>query len=132
MDILRLKRLTLLQREVASRLLRQNIACWMSNLRYPTMLLVTRSRVFVAVKCARHYPGPRDNYTYDSRFLRLSSRQTQRKMPSGLSTAEKEKGCEGITIIQSTVGPVIGSHVGPGMVAVVFWGTDRREKLSCR
>ncbi len=28
------------------------------------------------------------------------------------------------------IGPVIGSHVGPGMVAVVFWGPDRREKVS--
>ena len=42
----------------------------------------------------------------------------------------KEKGCEGVTIIHSQVGPVIGSHVGPGMIALIFWGTDRREKLS--
>ena len=29
-----------------------------------------------------------------------------------------------------SIGPVIGSHVGPGMVAVVFWGEDRRKSLS--
>lgn len=28
------------------------------------------------------------------------------------------------------LGPVIGSHVGPGMVAISFWGPDRREKIS--
>lgn len=28
------------------------------------------------------------------------------------------------------VGPVIGTHVGPDMIAIVFWGQDRREDLS--
>lgn len=28
------------------------------------------------------------------------------------------------------IGPVIGTHVGPGMIAIVFWGQDRREDLS--
>ena len=32
--------------------------------------------------------------------------------------------------IRCEIGPVIGSHVGPGMVAVAFWGPDRREKIS--
>lgn len=32
--------------------------------------------------------------------------------------------------IESTIGPVIGSHVGPGMVSLVFWGPDKRDKLS--
>mgnify|MGYP000916542145 CR=1 FL=1 len=35
-----------------------------------------------------------------------------------------------IPAIRCQIGPVIGSHVGPGMVAVVFWGDDRREKIS--
>lgn len=30
-------------------------------------------------------------------------------------------------IVRSSIGPVIGSHVGPGMVALAFWGPDRRE-----
>lgn len=33
-------------------------------------------------------------------------------------------------ILESSIGPVIGSHVGPGMLAVVFWGSDKRESLS--
>ena len=30
----------------------------------------------------------------------------------------------------ASIGPVIGSHVGPGMVAIVFWGEDRRNTIS--
>lgn len=42
----------------------------------------------------------------------------------------KEPGCADVPIIFSSVSPVIGAHVGPGMVALVFWGKDRRESLS--
>lgn len=42
----------------------------------------------------------------------------------------KEPGCEDVPIIFSSVSPVIGSHVGPGMVSLTFWGKDRRETLS--
>ncbi|MBQ9691519.1 MAG: DegV family protein, partial [Eggerthellaceae bacterium] len=35
-----------------------------------------------------------------------------------------------VMYLDSNLGPVIGSHVGPGMLAVVFWGKDRREDLS--
>lgn len=35
-----------------------------------------------------------------------------------------------LLIVQTNVGPVIGSHVGPGMIAVAFWGRDRRESMS--
>lgn len=41
-----------------------------------------------------------------------------------------EKETSDFTYLHSFVGPVIGSHVGPGMLAVVFWGPDRREDLS--
>lgn len=37
---------------------------------------------------------------------------------------------EALPAIRCIIGPVIGSHVGPGMVAVAFWGGDRREKIS--
>lgn len=37
---------------------------------------------------------------------------------------------DSILFIESSIGPVIGSHVGPGMVAIVFWGSDKRENLS--
>ncbi len=35
-----------------------------------------------------------------------------------------------VLFLDCNIGPVIGSHVGPGMIAVVFWGPDRREELS--
>lgn len=41
-----------------------------------------------------------------------------------------EKLDDGLLFIESSIGPVIGSHVGPGMVALVFWGSDKRESLS--
>lgn len=37
---------------------------------------------------------------------------------------------ESVFVLQSNVGPVIGSHVGPEMLAVVFWGHDRRNEIS--
>lgn len=42
----------------------------------------------------------------------------------------KEPGCADIMILRSFVSPVIGGHVGPGMVALGFWGRDRREDVS--
>lgn len=35
-----------------------------------------------------------------------------------------------IMFIECNIGPVIGSHVGPDMLAVVFWGQDKRENVS--
>ncbi len=41
-----------------------------------------------------------------------------------------EKSDDSIIFIECSIGPVIGAHVGPGMVALVFWGNDKRENLS--
>lgn len=32
-----------------------------------------------------------------------------------------------VRFVECNIGPVIGSHVGPGMIAVVCWGSDKRE-----
>lgn len=37
---------------------------------------------------------------------------------------------EDVLCLECNIGPVIGSHVGPDMIALVFWGSDRREELS--
>ncbi len=42
----------------------------------------------------------------------------------------KEEGCADLTIIRGSVGPTIGAHVGPGMVALIFWGKNRADKAS--
>lgn len=37
---------------------------------------------------------------------------------------------DSVMFLECEIGPVIGSHVGPGMLALVFWGQDSREDLS--
>lgn len=41
-----------------------------------------------------------------------------------------QKEDDSVMCLESSIGPVIGSHVGPGMIAIVFWGQDSREDLS--
>jgi DegV family protein with EDD domain len=41
-----------------------------------------------------------------------------------------EKTDESAVVIECSIGPVIGCHVGPDMLAIVFWGKDRRETVS--
>lgn len=73
----------------------------------------------------------RENYAHDS-SLPLAIVLTDAEKDADWLEREvrKEKGCEDVTVIRSQVSPILGSHVGPGMVALVFWGTDRREKVS--
>ena len=40
------------------------------------------------------------------------------------------KNDESLPVLESSIGPTIGAHVGPGMVSLCFWGTDRRGGLS--
>ena len=44
--------------------------------------------------------------------------------------AELYKVDDSVLFVETNIGPVIGSHVGPGMVAVSFWGPDRRKDAS--
>ena len=37
---------------------------------------------------------------------------------------------ESLTVVQHNIGDTLGSHVGPGMVSISFWGGDRRENMS--
>ena len=37
---------------------------------------------------------------------------------------------DSVMFLECEIGPVIGSHVGPGMLALVSWGQDSREDLS--
>jgi len=76
----------------------------------------------------------------------LLSIYEQRTVESGLQTvfvcsADADKEAKGVAeqvlkmphkvaLWQASIGPVIGSHVGPDMLAIVFWGNDRRENIS--
>ena len=73
----------------------------------------------------------RDNYCHDLTLpIGIMSADAEKDADWLEPTLRKEPGCEDLIAIRSSISPVIGSHVGPGMVAVVFWGTDRREKIS--
>ena len=56
----------------------------------------------------------------------------QRRLPKDAARLKEllAKEDDNLLFLESSIGPVIGSHVGPGMLAVVFWGGDRREELS--
>jgi DegV family protein with EDD domain len=73
----------------------------------------------------------RENYAHDASLpLAIVSSDAEKDADWLEKEVRKEKGCEDVAIIRSTVSPILGSHVGPGMVALIFWGTDRREKIS--
>lgn len=73
----------------------------------------------------------RDNYSHDTSLpLAIVSSDAEKDADWIEAQVRREKGCEDVTIIRSQVSPILGSHVGPGMVALIFWGTDRREKMS--
>ena len=73
----------------------------------------------------------RDNYVHDAALpIAIASADADKDADWLEAQIRREKGCEEVVIIRSSISPVIGSHVGPGMVAVAFWGTDRRDKLS--
>ena len=44
--------------------------------------------------------------------------------------AELYKVDETVLFLETSIGPVIGSHVGPGMLAIAFMGQDARDDLS--
>lgn len=44
--------------------------------------------------------------------------------------AEVAKIDETVMFLETSIGPVIGSHVGPGMLAIAFMGQDARDDLS--
>ncbi len=35
---------------------------------------------------------------------------------------------DSVQFVETNIGPTIGTHVGPGMLSLVFWGNDRRKK----
>ncbi len=73
----------------------------------------------------------REHYAHDTSLpLAIVSTDAEKDMDWLEAAIRKEPGCADVPIIHSSVSPVIGGHVGPGMVALAFWGDDRREQLS--
>ncbi len=73
----------------------------------------------------------REHYAHDTSLpVGIVSSDAEKDVDWLEAAVRKEPGCEDLLIIRSAVSPVIGGHVGPGMVALAFWGDDRREQLS--
>ena len=62
------------------------------------------------------------------RYVFVGSSDAPKDVQRLKSLIEKKDG--NVMFIEGSIGPVIGSHVGPEMVAIVFWGRDKRENLS--
>ena len=70
----------------------------------------------------------RENYAHDTTLpLAIVSTDAEKDADWLENEVRKEQGCEDVTVIRRQVSPILGSHVGPGMVALIFWGKDRRE-----
>lgn len=73
----------------------------------------------------------RENYEFDPSLpLAIVSSDAEKDADWLEAAVRKEPDCADLTILRGSVGPTIGAHVGPGMVALIFWGKDRSEKIS--
>ena len=68
--------------------------------------------------------------TEDDPYVIIGSAEAPKDVKKLEELVLKESKKEEPIFVEHTVGPVIGSHVGPGMVAISFWGPDKREELS--
>lgn len=73
----------------------------------------------------------KENYVIDPTMpMTIVSADAEKDADWVEAAVRKEEGCANVTIIRGAVGPTIGAHVGPGMVALIFWGRNRAEKIS--
>lgn len=72
-----------------------------------------------------NYVGPEEGEEFKP--IVLVSSDSTKDLSWLAAEVRKEPGCENVPMLFSSVSPVIGSHVGPGMVGVGFWAQDRRE-----
>lgn len=60
----------------------------------------------------------------------MASSGTEKDIEYLTNLIHKDKRFADLPILLTSVGPVIGSHVGPGMVGIAFFGEDRRLSTS--
>ena len=93
-----------------------------------TLLGVNRGRKKALKSLVKSF---KENYVQDPIMPIVIMSTDAEKDADWLEAAiRKEDGCSDITVIRGSVGPSIGSHVGPGMVGVGFWGINRADKIS--
>jgi DegV family protein with EDD domain len=61
-------------------------------------------------------------------FVVVASADAHKDMARLCDSVKKQN--EGVIFINCEIGPVIGAHVGPDMLAIIFWGKDKREHMS--
>jgi DegV family protein with EDD domain len=71
----------------------------------------------------RHQPG-------ESNIIILASSDAPKELKQMKEHLEKMTVDNPPVILNCSIGPVIGAHVGPDMLAICFWGVDRREHMS--
>ena len=89
---------------------------------------VARGRKKAINQLLQHYTERQDDKGVNNTVLVCSSDAL--KEQAALAEAVLEGSSSPVTLWQTQIGAVIGSHVGPGMLALVFWGSDRRKNLS--
>lgn len=73
----------------------------------------------------------KENYILDPAMpITIVSADAEKDADWVEAAVRREEGCANATIIRGSVGPTVGAHVGPGMVALIFWGRNRAEKVS--
>ena len=93
-----------------------------------TLLGVNRGRKKALKSLVKSF---KENYVQDPIMpIAIMSTDAEKDADWLEAAIRKEDGCSDITVIRGSVGPSIGSHVGPGMVGVAFWGINRADKIS--
>ena len=70
------------------------------------------------------------NYSTDGDVLLVASGNADCPHDADRLASHVSATDERVVLIKHAIGPTIGSHVGPGMISIAFWGNDRREKMS--
>lgn len=66
----------------------------------------------------------------DPKTVFIASADAPKEMKQMKEQLMKMSGDDQPVVVINSIGPVIGAHVGPDMLAICFWGPDRREQLS--
>lgn len=93
-----------------------------------SLLGVSRGRKKALKSLVRDF---KENYVPDQGLpMTIVSADAEKDADWLEAAIRREDGCADLTILRGSVGPTIGAHVGPGMVAIIFWGRNRADRIS--
>ena len=79
-------------------------------------------------KMAEFFEKAHSSDAYGSNLVAMGNADCPRDLPVFQDIVRKKD--DNVLFFESSIGPTIGSHVGPGMISLCFWGRDRRESAS--